>query len=314
MSMSLFGTPMGDRIVALKERFPQAHDLWRALLVEYGYDYVLKSLKPWADQMPEEVKVDLARLCYDLYGFDTLFNVTGGVTRGSKALWPYFPVKYEEVLEALGRIKCGKHALLLATLLNANGWVTREFYQAELWVPLGKAAHQLEPTYELAEYLLLERTREVKDYRNQMRRHLISHTSRLGYEDLLVKTEAEDEYILKWRLQTGIGVADLDLGNLRQYGQKDRQLIGFRGAQHGRMDWVQAVIGDNDLWTRKSLACGGYAEDSLFEGLTAKQADIVYRIVKYRQSFPEKTAEDVLKTFAQPVYARLKVTDRLPFK
>lgn len=312
--MSLFGTPMGERVVALKERFPQAHELWRVLLVDYGYETVLKQVKPYTNQMPEDVKVDLAHLCYDLYGFEEIFKVTGQVTRGSKALWPYFPVKYEEVLEALGRIKCGKHALFLATLLNRNGWVTREFYEAELWVPLGKAAEQLEPTYELAEYLLLKRTREIKAYRNQMRRHLIGHMSRLGYEDLLIKTEVEDECILKWRLQTGVGVADLDLGNLRQYSQKDRRLIGFRGAQHGRMDWVQAVVGDADLWTRKGLACGGYAEDPLFEGLTVKQADIVHRIATYRRDFPEKTAEEVLKTFAQPVYETLKVMDRKTFK
>lgn len=312
--MSLFGTPMGERVVALKERFPQAHELWRVLLVGHGYETVLKQVKPHADQMPEDVKVDLAHLCYDLYGFEEIFKVTGQVTRGSKALWPYFPVKYEEVLEALGQIKCGKHALLLATLLNRNGWVTREFYEAELWVPLGKAAEQLEPTYELAEYLLLERTREIKAYRNQMRRHLIGHMSQLGYEDLLIKTEVEDECILKWRLQTGIGVAALNLGNLRQYSQKDRRLIGFRGAQHGRMDWVQAVVGDADLWTRKSLACGGYAEDPLFEGLTVKQADIVHRIATYRRDFPNKTAEAILKTFAQPVYETLKVVDRKTFK
>lgn len=264
--------------------------------------------------MPEDVKVDLARLCYDLYGFEAIFNVTGRVAKGSKALWPYFPATYDEVVEVLGQIKCGKHALFLATLLNHNGWVTREFYEQELWMPLGKAAEQLAPTYELADYLLCERTREVKAYRNRMRRHLIGHMSRLGYEELLVKTEVEDKLIYKWRLQTGIGVADLDLGNLRQYDQKDRRLIGFRGAQHGRMDWVQAVVDDLDLWTRKSLACGGYAEDSLFEGLTVKQADILYRIVKYRRDFPNKTAEEVLKTFAPPVYETLKVVDRLPFK
>ena len=282
--------------------------------MDYGYEAVLKQVKPHVDQIPEDVKVDLARLCYDLYGFEEIFKVTGQVTRGSKALWPYFPATYDEVVQALGQIKCGKHALLLATLLNRNGWVTREFYEAELWVPLGKAAYQLEPTYELAEYLLCERTREVKNYRNQMRRSLIGHMSQLGYEDLLVKTDVEDELIYKWRLQTGIGVADLDLGNLRQYSQKDRRLIGFRGAQHGRMDWVQAVVGDADLWTRKSLACGGYTEDQLFEGLTVKQADIVYRIVKYRRDFPEKTAEEVLKAFAPPVYETLKIMDRLPFE
>ena len=68
--MSLFGTPMGERVVALKERFPQAHELWRVLLVDDGYETVLKQVKPHADQMPEDVKVDLAHLCYDLYGFE----------------------------------------------------------------------------------------------------------------------------------------------------------------------------------------------------------------------------------------------------
>ena len=304
--MRLLDNTIGQTIVGLSAQYPLMDRLWKKLLAGHGYNAVIAELSIMSDTMSDTLNTTLGQLCYDLFGLEAMFNTEGQDTEETRALWPYFPVTHEEVLALIPTIDTDSQGRLLATLLNQHGWVTREFYERDLWAPFGEYMKYLKPTYELANYLLVDQPRDLNYYRARIREHLIEQASHMGHEDLLAQTRVESDVITEWRLRSGIGIETLRIKPLTHYSLTYQRLIAFRGAQFGRTEWIGPLLDTKDRVLQAALVCGGYDVNYFANRLPKRKFEQLRQIPGYQANHPHLDKEESLKVFAPSVYKLVK--------